>query len=106
MPTRILPGNPVFGIRREMHEDPVTGLVTVKTTQDVTNCLEESKALYNRHDERSNWKGDLHLVAQIPLSVRFDPKLQEIFNDKRRYMRWLNDSDQRAFRTRPGKLGA
>ena len=104
MSTRVLPGNPAFGIRREFYEDPMTGLVTVKTTQDVTAAVEESKALYNRHDEHSNWKGDIHLVAQVPLSVRFDPARAHIFNDKRRYLKWLDDSDQRAFRTRPGKL--
>jgi hypothetical protein len=95
--------NRLFGIRRTFHEDPTTGLVTVETEQDVTAALEESKALYNRHDEHSPW-GDVNLVAQIPLSVRFDPKLQHIFSDPKKYRAWLNDPDQRAFRTRPGRL--
>jgi len=41
-------------------------------------------------------------VASIPLSIYYDLKRQGIVDDPVRLKRWLNDSDNKYFRTRGG----
>ena len=48
--------------------------------------------------------GDMTRVASIPLSLYFDLKKKGIADDPVAMKRWLNDPDQRFFRTRPGRL--
>lgn len=90
------------------------GLVAVATSQDVTDIVADAKRRYAQVDENARWGGDgdslgAH-VAEVPLSILYDPK--EPWNDKRRsrkereaaFKQWLNDRDNRCFRTRPGRV--
>lgn len=104
MDSRVLEEDAVTGIRRIHHFDPADGSFTIETQQDVTASVEASKAAYNQFDERANWKGMWHRVASIPLTVLMDLKRRGIFDDEAAFKKWLNDADNRVFRTRPGRV--
>lgn len=105
--SRVLDVDPMTGLRRIFHYDDDTGDFTIQTEHDVEGLIEQNKA------EASNvgdgWKGDMHKVASIPLSVYFALKAQGIIDPRndpeyKKLRAWLNDSDNRFFRTRGGRV--
>lgn len=104
MHTREFSFDPVTGIRRFHHYDPATELAHIETVADVTDIVETDKFQFNSIDERANWKGDLHKVASIPMSLYFELKAKGILDDQKALRKWLNSSDNRVFRTRPGEV--
>lgn len=95
------PGNIAEGI----HLDKADGTITVFTQQDVGAIIEDSKGEHRQFDERSPWKKEINRVASIPLGVVAELKRQGIWFDRERLAKWLDDPDNAAFRTRPGKVG-
>jgi hypothetical protein len=93
--------DPVLGIKRTFHGSEDGNTFVIQTEQDTTGIVEANKAAYNDAPER--W-GDMTRVASIPLSLYFDLKKKGITDDPVAMKRWLNDPDQRFFRTRPGTL--
>ena len=83
------------------HED---GSVTIQTVQKVDDVAEANKQTFNQFDERAGWKGEMHRVASIPMSVFYDLKRKGIIDDPVAMKKWLNDVDNRVFRTRPGQV--
>jgi hypothetical protein len=55
-------------------------------------------------DEKANWTGEWHLVASIPESLYYKMKAEGKIDDQEYMKRWLNNSDNQFFRTRPGKV--
>ena len=85
-------------------------LVIVKS-QNISAILEMNKREYAAQDERKNWGDDAfsNKVASIPLAVFSDLEKLGITRgfaviDKKRFHAWLNDPDNRAFRTRAGRI--
>ena len=75
--------------------------IIISETQDVTAIIEANKRSANaidRHQKHGEWSK----VASIPLSIYYDLKRQGIVDDPVRLKRWLNDSDNKYFRTRGG----
>ena len=104
MPSSLyLPGNELLQITRKFHPGESGDDFVVETQQDVTQLIKETTAIYNDIDERARWK-DVNHVASLPMSVYFDLKRRGILDDDKALRKWLNDPDNRAFRTRPGKL--
>lgn len=104
MSSRAFSHDPDLGITRTFHYDYASDTACIQTEQDVTDIVSESKARFNDVDERANWKGEFHRVASIPLSVYFDLVQRGIFQDKKAFKAWLNDGNNRFFRTRPGQI--
>jgi hypothetical protein len=100
---RLLSKNPESGIEQWYVSDPMEGKFRLETVQNVTPHLEEAKASYNSTDERARW-GDWSRVARIPLSVFQDLTNRGIAGDPKRFKMWLNDRDNRLFKTRPGRV--
>ena len=71
---------------------PVDGLLKINAEQ--------------RAISSSSWAGDFHHVASVPLNVVYDSGLAEAQNqgDMAFTKRWLNDSDNRTWRTKEGTL--
>jgi hypothetical protein len=100
--------------RRLLSRDPVTGVesyftyhddrdaFSIETVQNVDDVLDENKRDYN--DAQTGWKGDMHKVASIPLSLYWELKMQGIIDDQTALKRWLNDPDNKYFRTKPGRV--
>ena len=85
-------------------------LVIVKS-QNISAILEMNKREYAAQDERKTWGDDAfsNKVASIPLTVFSDLEKLGITRgfaviDKKRFHAWLNDPDNRAFRTRAGRI--
>lgn len=112
--TRLFDVDPAAGITRWFHYDDETDTFTIETVQDVGSLVEDNKRLFNTFDERTPWKGDLHLVARLPLNVYYDLRSKRLIDAEMnvldqeeldKYMaKWLNDRDNAAWRTRPGRI--
>jgi len=91
-----------------VHSDGDGGII-IETRQDISGILEQNKKEYNSFDERARWSDDLlgNKVASIPLTVIDDLNKQGIMRgfavlDDKRFKAWLNERDNRVFRTRTG----
>ena len=92
--------NAELGITRWFDYDWETDTFGIHTEQDLEPSIEANKTLFN--DAPTNWRGDMHLVASIPMSIYFDLKQKGIADDDAAMKRWLNSSENQVFRTRPG----
>lgn len=92
--------NDHLGITRWFDYDEESDTFGIHTEQDVAPAIEANKQLFN--EAPTNWRGDMHLVASIPMSIYFDLKQKGIADDDAAMKRWLNDPDNRVFRTRAG----
>ena len=101
--TRILSQNKEAGITQLWHEH-ADGSVTIETKQDITDIIESNKATYNAVDGKANWKGDIHRIGSVPLSIYYDLQRRGILQDPKRLKAWVNDSANQVFRTRPGQV--
>jgi hypothetical protein len=89
------------------HEDG--DRIVIATEQDVTEIIEQNKKEYNATPSR--WGDDIfdNKIASIPLTVIDDLNKQGIMRgfyilDKKAFRKFLNDPDNRVFRTRQGKI--
>lgn len=75
-----------------------------RTDYPVDNLISKNEAV--RTSAEKAWKGDWHHVASVPLNVFHDSGLAEAQQqgDDKFAARFLNDSDNRAWRTREGNL--
>jgi hypothetical protein len=103
MQKKIFDTNKELGITRTWHYDEEKDEATIQTQQDVTDVIEENKNEYNQIDERAKW-GEFNKVASIPLSLYYQLKAEGKLDDQAYMKRWLNDPDNRHFRTRPGEV--
>ena len=101
---RLFDYDPVTKTRQIFTSNPEDGGdFSIHTEQDVTDIVEDNKAMFNQFDERSRWKGEWHRVGSIPLSEYFAlPK--EMREDNKDLLKWLSDRDRSKFRVRPGRL--
>lgn len=79
------------------------GTTTYRTDYQVDPSVEANRI--QRNLAENNWKGDYHHVASIPPGVFWD-KLGEAARegDDKYITKFLNDSDNRAWRTKEGNL--
>lgn len=104
MQSRIVDRDVDAGIETWHHFDPMTLECTVETIQTLDPLIATNKAVFNGIDERARWRDGIgDRVASIPLSVFYDPKVG-IQHDRKQLRKWLNDPDNRVFRTRPGRI--
>ena len=92
-----------LGITRIWHYDPDTDQATIETRQDVSAIIEENKNEYAQIDERAQW-GEWTKVASIPMSIYYQLKREGKLDDEAYMKRWLNDPDNKYFRTRSGEV--
>jgi len=84
------------------------GNLVMKAESNLAPIIEANKNSYNQIDERARW-GDGQMVADIPFPVIEDLNRQGILRgfavmDQKRMKAWLNNPDNRFFRTRPGRV--
>jgi hypothetical protein len=89
------------GIVTSFHYDADKDEAIIQKTQDVSSIIEANKAEFNAAPER--W-GEWSKVGSIPLSVYYELERKGILQDQKALAKWLNDPDNRAFRTRPGTI--
>ena len=83
--------------------------ITLEQSQDVSALMEANKAEYNAADTK--WSDSLfgNKVASIPFTAIDKLNKQGIMKgfdviDQKRLFAWLNDPENRFFRTKPGHL--
>lgn len=96
--------------------DPATGRtvwqmfdgqkVVFRVDTPVHQTIEENAAF--RNSTPDGWKGDYHRIASVPMNLLYDANLglNEAIQqgDDKHISRWLNDGDNRAFRTKEGTV--
>lgn len=106
--TKLFDVNPLFGIVRLWHYDDETDKATIETRQGMTdtytNLVDQNNALRAQTSAKTPYRDGLHHVARIPLVILEDLQRKGITKDKKRMKAWLNDPDNRFFRTREGKV--
>ncbi len=92
------------GLTRLFHYDDETGDFTIETIYDAQKLVDENKRLYSAQ-HGSRW-GEGKRVAQIPLPVLLELERRGISTDpnSKAFRDWLNDPENRYFRTAPGKV--
>ena len=79
------------------------GSQTFRTDYEVDPTIEANTAMRNLASP--GWKGDYHKVASIPLNVFWDQLAEASKQDDDKYIsKWLNDSDNRAWRSKDGRV--
>jgi hypothetical protein len=104
--TTVLETDFLTGIRTIFHPDIHHGTGNIiETVQDAEPIVEANKAAASNFDERSRFKGDgFHRVASIPLVIYHQLVKDGVTQDQAAFRKWLNDRDNMAFRTRPGRI--
>jgi hypothetical protein len=71
---------------------------------EVAKTLEQNKADFNV--AQTGWKGDYVKVASLPHNILHGSGFDEAINqrDKKFISRFLNDPDNRGWRTKPGRV--
>ena len=96
-------------IRQKVAHNSDSDDVVIATHQDVTDIIEQNKKEYNQTTGR--WGDDIldNKIASIPLTVIDSLNQQGIMRgfhviDQKKFKQWLNEPDNRFFRTRQGKI--
>jgi hypothetical protein len=96
-------------IREKVAHNTDNGEIVIATEQDVSNIIEQNKKEYNATNGR--WGEDVfdNKIASIPLTVIDDLNKLNIMRgfhviDQKKFRAWLNNPDNRFFRTRQGKV--
>lgn len=103
MEKRLFDVDPFTGATQYFYHDEETDETVIETVQNVDLILEANKDSFNSIDEKARW-GDGKMIARIPLNLYYDLKQKGVVDDEAAFRRWLNDSENRFFRTRPGKV--
>jgi hypothetical protein len=98
----LLSRDPDALVTEYFHWDDSDGTFTIERVQETSPFIERAKAIHGLTD--GSWKGDMHLVASIPMSIYMDLVRQGITQDPVRMKQWLNDRDNRVFRTKDGTV--
>ena len=90
-------------MKKLFSEDKLTGIKKFWHVTDkgeyVLETVQQMDAILDQN------KGEkLNKVATLPLSVYYQLKREGIADDPKRLAKWMNDPDNRAFRTRGGRL--
>ncbi len=79
------------------------GSQTFRTDYAVEDTIEANATM--RANVSQGWQGDWHKVASIPLNIYHDKLAEAVKQDDMAYLsRFLNDSDNRAWRTKEGRV--
>jgi hypothetical protein len=79
------------------------GTETWRTDYAVDDTVDINTA--QRNIAQAGWKGDYHHVASIPMGVYWDQVHEAVRQHDERYLsKWLNSSDNRAWRTKDGNI--
>jgi len=91
-------------IQESYHYDEAADRLVVKRTQDVEPILDYTKAIFDADNTR--WDKVMNHVARIPLVVVDEYKRRgiDLLKDDAALKRFLNDPDNKLFRTKPGVI--
>lgn len=91
---------PIPGGVELMHYNHADDSITLEQKWDAEPVTELNKARSNA--VAGNWRGDMHLVASIPMPLYMELQKKGITQDPKRFSEWLNERDNQLFRTKRG----
>lgn len=85
------------------HVNP-DGTFTVETQygQALEDCMASAAAL--RAEQPSHWRGNEHLVMQIPMPLHQQLRAEGRVQDVKDFKKWINDPDHAKLRAKLGKV--
>lgn len=102
MDKRLFDYDPLTGTTRWFHYDDANDQFYIQTQQETEDLIDQNRRELN--DSGTNWKGDWHKVASIPLSIFVRLQKEGIVYDQEALKKWLNDPDNALFRTKHGTV--
>ncbi|HJQ13085.1 MAG TPA: hypothetical protein VJ840_18780 [Gemmatimonadaceae bacterium] len=106
--TRVFDVDPMYNILRLWHYDTDTDKVTIETRQGANDTynglLDLNASERNQTTAKTPYRDGMHHVARIPLVILEELQRKGITRDQKAMKKWLNDPDNRFFRTREGKV--
>ena len=92
------------GVKTSFYEED--GKLVIENSQDISAVLESNKSRYAATDERAKWSEFEH-IGWIPDAVIIELNRRKILRgyavvDQKKFKAFLNDPDNRHFRSRPG----
>lgn len=108
MPRDVIWDNPVLGTVTHYDYDEAGDTVILETVQDVEPIVERNKQSLN--DNAGRRFGDGKIVASIPMIMLMQLVQRGILSpqfavlDEKRFRAWLNDPENRHFRTFGGTI--
>jgi hypothetical protein len=101
MTKRLYAIDPMTGTASYVDYDEATDTFILLNEVDPTELIEWNKRLYN--EAPSRWNNGAS-AARLPPLLRHQLVQEGIWDDPKAKAKWLNDSDNRAWRIRPGKV--
>jgi hypothetical protein len=92
-------------VQTRVHYEEQGDKLIIERIQDVEPILTDNKKALN--NAATNWKGEFHHVASIPLVIIEKYKNEhgiDLMKDKAAMKKFLNDPDHKYFRTKPGSI--
>lgn len=106
--TKIFDVNPLFNIVRLWHYDTDTDQVTIETRQGMNDnynaLIDMNNAERNQTSAKTPYRDGMHHVARIPIVKLEELMRKGITRDQKAMKKWLNDPENRYYRTREGKV--
>jgi len=102
MSRRLLSYDPAANVKTYFTYDDDRDAFSVETVQETDDVVDANKRDFN--DAQTGWRGDMHKVASIPMTLYMTLKRQGVIDDPVALKRWLNDPENRYFRTKPGRV--
>ncbi len=105
MSRKFLSRDPITGLTHYFHPSDDGETFGIESVVDVEPILDDNKRIYNAESSKGrNWRGDMHRIASIPLHVYMDLDQKGIINDEKKMKAWLNDPENRYYRTKGGRV--
>ena len=98
---RVIDYDPQTGISHVLYTDESDGVSRYVAEQDTSFLLDFNRKLANEAGKKF---GEWAKVASLPMALFMDLKQKGILDDSKAFKRWLNDPDNRYFRTHEGRL--
>lgn len=99
---KVLDHDPNTGVSHVWHWDEDTEETVITSEQNVDQIVHVNKLLYNEQGKKFGKDGTV--VASVPMSIYHEWVQSGKINDQKHLFRWLNDPDNRHFRTHAAYL--
>ena len=94
--------NPVARAKTEIAQ--IDDKLVVRNTMDAEPIIERNKKLFNSGEDGYSPRRTLRRVATLDMVTYLDLHKRGILRSKKKMARWLNDPENRFFRTAPGRV--
>lgn len=98
---RLLEDDTLTGTRQTFIAEPDGESYTIVTRQALDDTMDVNKEQHKLTKRKDRWR-DMNHVARIPMTILASLWKSGIAWDKKALRKWLNDPDNRVFRTRAG----